>query len=33
MLNSLIEKKFLVVTRNYLSKYIEAKALLENSFS
>jgi hypothetical protein len=31
--NSLAGKKFLVVARDYLSGYIEAKALLENSFS
>jgi hypothetical protein len=33
MPNSLAGKKFLVVTRDYLSKYVEAKALLENSSS
>ena len=33
MPNSLTEKKFLVVTKDYLSRYIKAKALIENSFS
>jgi hypothetical protein len=33
MLNSLAGKKFLVVARDYLSRYVKAKAFLENSSS